>query len=237
MQSSWTPDNYPYRGVAVKPNILAELAEKYVRPGAVLKRQWLIKEAPRIHVELGGIPANTNATQQAKRARTTLLEQGWEQAGLGAIRRPGEFTAEREGDIKTEDSIEEQDSCQQFDALEWRGVGDETVYCYTFPCHIELAALKGESLMPIKIGSTSSPGVDRVAFQCGVSNPENPVVLLGIRVEESVRIEKTIQRILMIWNRWIEDAPGTEWFLTSKEEILEIWDFLQRSRLRQAGTN
>jgi hypothetical protein len=60
-----------------------------------------------------------------------------------------------------------------------------------------------------------------------VSNLEEPVVPLAIRVENAALYEKAIQRILTIWNRWIDDAPDSEWFMTSKDEVLSIVNFLK----------
>jgi hypothetical protein len=111
-------------------------------------------------------------------------------------------------------------------ADEWFGVGDETVYCYTFPSLIELARFKGDLRMPMKIGKTASTSLDRVSLQCGVSNPEQPVIPLAVRVENAALFERAIHRILTIWNRWMDNAPGAEWFNTSKPEIMTIVRFL-----------
>ena len=91
--------------------------------------------------------------------------------------------------------------------------------------------------MPMKVGKTSSPSLDRVSLQCGVSNPEQPVVPLAIRVENATAYERAIHRILIIWNRWIDDAPGTEWFKTSKSEILAVVKFLDNPPGSDAPSN
>jgi hypothetical protein len=48
----------------------------------------------------------------------------------------------------------------------------------------------------------------------------------NIRVENCALYERALHRVLTIWNRWIDDAPGSEWFKTSKTEILSIVQFL-----------
>lgn len=226
---------YPYKGVELKPHMLCELAEKYFPPGSILQRKWLINDAPRIHLELGGRPTTADATSQAKKARSSLLSGDWEEAGFGSIRRIGDSR-----------SINNDETPLQFDetnagfilaADEWHGSGEQIVYCYTFPSYIELAALKGEDRMPMKVGKTSSPSLDRVSLQCGVSNPEQPVVPLAIRVENATAYERAIHRILIIWNRWIDDAPGTEWFKTSKSEILAVVKFLDNPPGSDAPSN
>jgi hypothetical protein len=205
--------------------MLEELAERNFPPGAVMPRKWLVQDAPRIHAELGGALTTADPISQAKKARAALLEGEWEQAGYGNIRRLGD---PRTGEDAYGNSVtlDLQEAELSLNAEQWFGDGDETVYCYTFPCYIELASLKGDSKMPMKIGKTSSKSLERVLLQCGVSNPELPLVPLAIRVDDAALFEKAIQRILTIWDRWIDDAPGSEWFMTSKDEILEIVGFL-----------
>lgn len=216
---------YPYRGVELKPHILCELAEIHFPPGSVLQRKWLIEEAPRKHIELGGKPTVADPTSQAKKARRTLLAGNWEEAGYGNIWRLGDSHTST-SELPSDSLLDGRNEGISLIAEEWFGTGEETVYCYTFPSYIELALLKGKKALPIKIGKTSSPTLDRVLLQCGVSNPEQPVIPLAIRVENATAYERAIHRILSIWNRWIDDAPGTEWFMTSKYEILSIVRFL-----------
>ena len=61
---------YPYKGVELKPHMLCELAEKYFPPGSILQQKWLINDAARIHLELGGRPTTAEARSQAKKARS-----------------------------------------------------------------------------------------------------------------------------------------------------------------------
>lgn len=226
---------YPYRGVELKPHMLSELAEKYFPPGSVLQRKWLIDDAPRIHLELGGRPTTADPTSQAKKARATLLSGDWEEAGYGSIRRMG--AGQPSDSVQAYAAIDESSGAAILTADEWFGNGEQVVYCYTFPSYIELAALKGEERMPMKIGKTSSSCLDRVSLQCGVSNPEQPVVPLAIRVENATAYERAIHRVLIIWNRWIDDAPGTEWFMTSKSEILSVVRFLDNPPNSDAPSN
>ena len=235
MTASSVDAMYPYRGVELKPHMLCELAEKHFSPGSILQRKWLIDDAPRIHLELGGRPTTADATSQAKKARSTLLSGDWEEAGYGSIRRMGDPRS-----ISGDELLEQIDKTSGSDILtaaEWFGSGEQIVYCYTFPSYIELAALKGEDRMPMKIGKTSSSCLDRVSFQCGVSNPEQPVIPLAIRVENATAYERAIHRILIIWNRWIDDAPGTEWFKTSKNEIISVVRFLDNPPSLGAPSN
>jgi hypothetical protein len=225
MSEPWTFDSYPYREVELKPHMLCELAERHFPSGSVLQRKWLVEEAPRRHVELGGKPTSADRVSQAKKARATLLAGEWEEAGYGSIRRIGVTSVGEEGGMN-ESLLAGNRGEIPLTAEEWFGAGEETVYCYTFPSLIELARLKGDLRMPMKIGKTASSSLERVSLQCGVSNPEQPVIPLAVRVENAALFERAIHRILTIWNRWMDNAPGAEWFNTSKPEIMTIVSFL-----------
>jgi len=40
-----------------------------------------------------------------------------------------------------------------------------------------------------------------------------------MKCENSLLLESALHNILKLRNRWIENAPGTEWFITSPEEV------------------
>lgn len=223
IEGMWTAEEYPYRGVALQPHMLEEIAERAVSPGGILERSWLINEAPQIHTTLGGRPTDVDPVSQAKKARNHLVETGWEKAGIGYIRRPGNTTNQY-----TESIIEQEDvTDSEIDTTEWHGTDKEFIYGYTFPCYLKLASLNQATSIPIKIGMTSDTPHQRISTQCGTSNPENPVILFSIQVEDAKLFENTIHRVLKIRNRWMKDAPGSEWYNTSKEEIFQIIDFIQ----------
>jgi hypothetical protein len=158
---------YPYKGVELKPHMLCELTEKYFPPGSILQQKWLINDTARIHLELGGRPTTADATSQAKKARSQPLSGDWEEAEFGSIRSIGDSRSINSDDTPLQ--IDETSGGFIHTTVEWFGSGEQIVYCYTFSSYIELAALKGEDRMPIKIGKTSSPSLDRVSLQCGDS--------------------------------------------------------------------
>jgi len=69
------------------------------------------------------------------------------------------------------------------------------------------------------------------------ANPEQPVVPFAIRVDNATAYERAIHRILIIWNRWNDHTPGTEWFRTSKSEILDVVVFLDNPPSSVAPSN
>ena len=56
--------------------------------------------------------------------------------------------------------------------------------------------------------------------------PERIIIGLVIRTNEPVKLESAIHRLLKHFDRHISDAPGTEWFLTSPDEIRELYNLL-----------
>lgn len=116
------------------------------------------------------------------------------------------------------------------------GEGSQEVYLYYYRAYRENAVLNkinpvwkvgyGRILWRCKIGETHDQDTaTRVKQQIGVS-PEKPVIALIIGTDNSRRLEKMIKDILKFWNRQVEDAQGTEWFMTSPAEVESIYDFL-----------
>lgn len=98
------------------------------------------------------------------------------------------------------------------------GEGSGAVYAYGYAC-------AGDRL---KVGSTEVDTIQRIAAQITTSTPDKPVLLLEIRTNECRCLEKAIQSILEVRGRKILGA-GTEWFKTSREEVLTIYEFVRQT--------
>ena len=117
------------------------------------------------------------------------------------------------------------------------GKGCQEVYLYYYRAYRENAVLKkinpvwkvgyGTVLWRCKIGETHDQDTEtRVKQQIGVF-PEKPIIALIIETDNSRRLEKMIKDILKFWNRQVRDARGTEWFMTSPNEVEYIYNFLR----------
>ena len=118
-----------------------------------------------------------------------------------------------------------------------RGKGSQEVYCYYYRAYREIAVLTkvapvwkmdvGKILWECKIGETHEQDTPtRVRQQIGVP-PEQPVIALILKTDDSQRLENMIHEILKFWDREIPEAQGKEWFLTSPDEVEHIYQEIQ----------
>jgi len=91
------------------------------------------------------------------------------------------------------------------------GEGAETVYVYT--------TQGDESLGRVKVGMTTGDPADRIWSQFGTSNSSGPIWLLHIQTDDAVLLERLIHHVLKQNGRSVADAPGTEWFTASVDEV------------------
>ena len=103
------------------------------------------------------------------------------------------------------------------------GFGKNAVYVYYYDIYRKFAELNNQIVWECKIGRTDGDPLQRVFSQAGTSYPELPHLALIIRCQTSARLETALHEILRFRNRWIKDAPGDEWFMTSPDEVEEIY--------------
>lgn len=106
------------------------------------------------------------------------------------------------------------------------GSGKASVYVYYYDSYKELAELKGKDVWECKIGRTDVDPIGRIVSQAGTCYPELPHIALIINCDDSSALEIALHSALKFQNKWLEDAPGTEWFLTSPQEIKRIYSML-----------
>ena len=63
--------------------------------------------------------------------------------------------------------------------------------------------------------------------QAPTAMPEWPTVWLAIETDEALVLERTIHGVLRLRDRWSEDAPGSEWFTTSPDEVESIYSWIR----------
>lgn len=96
------------------------------------------------------------------------------------------------------------------------------IYAYTFP------SIRKDGRFPIKVGRTMAGDAEtRVAQQCRQACCfEHPVVLRSWPVQRVTAVEVAIHRTLEARGSKRE-APGTEWFDTTLEEVESIVNFVR----------
>lgn len=101
------------------------------------------------------------------------------------------------------------------------------MYLYYYDKYKELAKLKGQHMWECKIGRTNVNSVNRILGQVGASYPEPPHIALVINCNDSFLLEKALHCILKVKGRWLSDSPGKEWFITSPEEVENLYLFMR----------
>lgn len=102
------------------------------------------------------------------------------------------------------------------------GEGAQAVYAFYLPTYRTHAQRDGSSGWPIKVGMTTTSVEVRMAAH-RTALPEPPVVGLVIRTENAALAEKVIHGVLTLRGRRLDDSGGSEWFVTSPEEIASVW--------------
>lgn len=100
------------------------------------------------------------------------------------------------------------------DTSDVREVGDgpQAVYAYGYNCAPDR----------LKVGRTESDVIGRIASQINTSTPDRPALRLLIRTRNCAALERAIHAVLQYRGRAISGG-GTEWFLTSTEEVWRIY--------------
>jgi hypothetical protein len=100
------------------------------------------------------------------------------------------------------------------------------VYAYCYPAYRELAAQRGELHWPVKIGMSDLDITSRVAAQAATALPEAPELICEFTSDTPRLLERAIHSILALRGRIMDDAPGSEWFMTNPDELREIVEWI-----------
>ena len=103
------------------------------------------------------------------------------------------------------------------------GSGKSSVYLYYYPQYRESAESKGGKVWACKIGRTIHSEPQTRIREQATGLPESPKIGLHIKTDRSEKIERIIHDILKLRGRYVDSAPGKEWFLTSPSEVQEIY--------------
>ena len=106
------------------------------------------------------------------------------------------------------------------------------MYAYYLP---EYRKNKNGEDFRIKIGCSINYS-DRINAQA-TGQPEKPKLSVLWRTDEPETAEKLLHGLLKFRGKHLSDAPGTEWFLTSPDEIIQIIECIQPGvRIRNIPT-
>lgn len=217
-----TQDKYEYSGLKLTPAIFAKLIV-ILFDGKQFTRQTAITKVSEYHVSNGGIvEEDRDLVSVFKKAAHDMQKKdvGLTNKGYG--------TWELHYQIHENTEIVEdiEDNYTMSTADEILGTGSKSVYVYYYDAYKTLASIRGQNSWACKIGRTDRDPIQRVIGQAGTCYPELPHIALIIYCDDSVALESALHSVLRYQDKWIKDAPGTEWFFTSPNEIKEIYSLI-----------
>ena len=202
-------NTYKYAGQPLTPTIAGELILEYF--GGEFARQELTKQVNKFHLENGGHKCISMKYNPVGVALDNLTKEGI----VKRLKR-GRYLI----NSHSSPSLDDRDGPKTI------GSGNGFVYLYYYPAYKLLAGFQGKSSWSCKIGMTDGDPNLRAFAQAGTGMPEEPEIGLIIRTDAPSDVERRIHDILRIFDRHIEDAPGTEWFLTNPGQVEEIFNSL-----------
>lgn len=207
-----------FNGLRLTPQIFANILLELF-DGKQFNRQMAVDLVKRYFAERGGELNRAEYVSTFKKATQYLKGKGLENRGQGI------WSLSYKEEVKIEAvPIQPRQPEVIFDSEV--GQGSASVYVYYYDIYQKDAIQNNKSVWPCKIGRTDKTPMERILSQSGTAYPELPHNALLIRCEDSAKLESAIHSILKLRGRWLENAPGTEWFLTSPEEVKEICQFL-----------
>ena len=214
-------NQYEYVGESLTPRIAQHLIIELFT-GQTVQKQEMMRVVAETHRERGGLSSRARIHDPV-----TLALSKMKREGRANNPNPGEgnwfIPSSPEGGEGVDDesvSSEETD----LDSERIVGSGKGSVYLYYFPAYKRLAELQGEDVWACKIGKSRYDAIDRVRSQTRTALPEYPKVGLIIKTDELRLMETTIQNILKLQGKQKQDAPGTEWFVTSPNEVEQVYE-------------
>jgi hypothetical protein len=105
------------------------------------------------------------------------------------------------------------------------GGGPESVYVYYNETDERLARAEGRDTWDCKIGFTAGNVSVRILGQAPLTSMARlPKVGLVIKTDDAKGLERVLHYMLDEAEARIDDAPGTEWFVTSPKRIADWYD-------------
>ncbi len=228
---------YRYKELPFQSPILSELALKLFT-GRIVESKTVYDETLNYHIVNGGKKPNAkNSRDIIHKGFNALRKKGLAESSMTGFWKIGETSNElpREENIDYELNtvivnqdilIVEKEKIADIEI----GTGKSAVYLYYLPLYRQIAEQKDQTFWQCKIGRTDGDPLQRILSQAATDLPEKPHVAIIIRTDFSFELENIIHDVLTIRGKKIDNSPGAEWFLTSPDEVLSIYDFIQRKK-------
>lgn len=226
-------EGYRFQGQPLTPAAIEALILELFT-GKLVERRVIVTEVLRVHLARGGTrPRAADLPRSVKKALATMHESGLADNpsyGHWRIRAP-KVGSSGDGQIASPEPVitfaAEEPKAETPLAPEAVadlvvGEGPSAVYLYYLPTYRVRAQERGETVWPCKIGRTDRDPLTRVLSQASTALPERPHIALVVRTRHPGAWESALHGVLTLRGLRMEEVPGSEWFLTSPEEVLEL---------------
>ena len=210
-------NQYEYIEKPLTPGIAKKLIQELFA-GQTVQRQKIISDVEETHLERGGLRSRAQFNNPVTLA-------------LYNMRREGEASNPDESgnwlipsSTQDDDSLDPEPNNLDLEPEKIIGSGKQSVYLYYYPVYRRLAELEGKRVWACKIGKAKNDPLIRISAQTRTALPEYQKVGLIIKTNEFGLMETTIQNILKLQGKHMQNAPGTEWFLTSPSEVETVYE-------------
>lgn len=213
-------EEYKYFGVDLVPKIFEFLLIELF-DGTQFERTKAIEDIKKYHQEKGGILSNKDYVSIFKKASHSLQKNGLKKISYGIWR-----LNYKDNSINIVQNNEKESINYISDKT--IGSGNNFLYVYYYDIYKKYAIEKNKTSWECKIGRSNKDPLQRILGQSGTSFPEVPHIGLIINCDDSNFLESAIHSILKYQGKWIESAPGVEWFLTSPNEVENLFYMISK---------
>lgn len=220
-------EHYEYSALPLTPNVAESLILELFSDRTA-ERRHIVKSVVQLHKSRGG-----GESRAADVARTV-------KKALEKLKKSGQATNPSTGFWSISVSGAPHSSIDKLEAPQLTsivtttlsaertiGAGSSAIYVYYFETYRAHAANKDASCWPCKIGRSDRDPMLRVLSQASTALPETPTVALLIYTDDSSKLETALHSILTVRGKKRVEAPGSEWFDTTPEEVMQILAFLR----------
>ena len=207
-------NQYEYAEKSLTPRIAQHLIIELFT-GRTVQKQEIMRIVDETHRERGGLSPRAKFKNPVTLALYNMTREG-------LVENPSQGYCLILSTTQEDDSMDPEPGNLEPEKI--IGSGKQSVYLYYYPAYQRLAELQGEERWGCKIGKAKNDPLIRISSQTRTALPEYPTVGLIIKTDEFALMETTIQNILKLQGKHIQNAPGTEWFLTSPSEVETVYE-------------
>ena len=206
---------YKYTNCELTPQVFAECMLQLFK-NKQFTRSECVEAVQSYHKEHGGLCNRKTYTDTFKKASQDLRKNGNDLQNII----PGVWRLSCLEFDNVQNAVDVQDTPKEL------GEGNELVYCYYFPTYKKYAELQGQTEWACKVGQTTKNLWDHIYSQVRTCFPEDPCVAITIHCDNAKDLESLIQKVLRTRGKWMQNAPGTEWYITTPKEVEEIYHWV-----------